>query len=36
MQFIGLSMPKDWQYTIVKDDPYETINNNQMGYGLFY
>lgn len=36
MQFIGLSMPKDWQYTIVENDPYEAINNSQMmGYGLF-
>lgn len=36
MQFIGLSMPKDWQCTIEEDDPYETINDNQIGYGLFY
>lgn len=36
MQFIGLSMPKDWQYTIEENDPYETINDNQIGYGLFY
>lgn len=42
MDFIGLSMPKDWSYKPVKDD-FEPINgwwndklNVQFGYGLFF
>lgn len=41
MRFIGLSMPSDWVYSLVKDE-YEPINgwwngdlNVQFGYGLY-